>query len=75
MYQGTSPKSTGKCREGVKGWRSTRGGVTPGGACDRGTTPGALRNAKRTSSSNSGSSSVSSGECAGYNTMEYCQEP
>jgi len=50
----TIPWSTGKSREGVEGWCSIGAAVIPGGACDRDTTPGALRKVRRTGSSKSG---------------------
>jgi hypothetical protein len=50
----TCPWSTGKNRAGTERWLSIGAGVTPGGASDRGTMPGALRKVKSTSSSTSG---------------------
>ena len=44
----------GRNREGQERWCSIGAAVIPGGACDRGTTPGALYKVKRTGSSKSG---------------------
>ena len=48
------PWSTGKSREGTERWCSMGAAVIPGGACDRGTTPGALHKVRKIGSSKSG---------------------
>ena len=61
----TIPWSTGKSREGIERWCSMGAAVIPGGACDRGTTPGALHKVRKTGSSKSGRHFDSSGEFLG----------